>query len=348
MRAFSCGGCGNRIYFENVRCTRCGATLGFLPDKGVLVALEPAGNGLWREPGGAFLYRMCANYSDQAVCNWMRVPENVSGSFCMACELNQTIPDLSQESNRTLWKEMESSKRRLVYSLLRLNLSLQGLRFDFLADTPPSFVDSGRVLTGHEGGLITLNIAEADPVERERMREQMDEPYRTLLGHFRHESGHFFWDRLVRNRETVYEFRRFFGDERLDYSQELERHHQQGPPPNWRDQYVSAYASCHPWEDWAESWAHVLHILDTLETAVQFGVSLPSTDTGSTVRAIVDPYTHSNFQDIFDQWVPLTFALNSLNRSMGHEDAYPFVLAPPVMEKLALVHSIMHNLSPVA
>lgn len=199
------------------------------------------------------------------------------------------------------------------------------------------------MLTGHEDGLITLNIAEADPVERERMREKMDEPYRTLLGHFRHESGHFYWDRLVRDREAIFEFRQLFGDERLDYSQALERHHQQGPPPNWRDYYVSAYASCHPWEDWAESWAHVLHMLDTLETAVQFGVSLQSGVSESTARAPLDPFTHHNFQDIFDQWIPLTFALNSLNHSMGHDDAYPFVLAPPVVEKLARVHRIMRG-----
>ncbi len=316
--------------------------LGFLPDRRVLAALESVGDGLWREPGGTLRHRMCANYRDQAVCNWM-IPETISGSFCMACELNHTIPDLRQETNRVLWANMETSKRRLVYSLLQLNLSLQGLRFDFLADTAPSFDDSGRVLTGHENGLITLNIAEADPVERERMREKMDEPYRTLLGHFRHESGHFYWDRLVRDRETIHEFRQFFGDERLDYSQALERHHQQGPSPNWREQYVSAYASCHPWEDWAESWAHVLHMLDTLETAVQFGVSLQSENPDTTARARLDPFTHDNFQDIYDQWVPLTFALNSLNRSMGHDDAYPFVLAPPVVEKLARVYRIMRG-----
>lgn len=175
------------------------------------------------------------------------------------------------------------------------------------------------------------------------MREKMDEPYRTLLGHFRHESGHFYWDRLVRDREAIFEFRQLFGDERLDYSQALKRHHQQGPPPNWRDYYVSAYASCHPWEDWAESWAHVLHMLDTLETAVQFGVSLQSGVSESTARAPLDPFTHHNFQDIFDQWIPLTFALNSLNHSMGHDDAYPFVLAPPVVEKLARVHRIMRG-----
>ncbi len=350
MKLFSCTSCGNRIFFENVQCTACGAALGFVPERLNLAAFEPAGQGLWRELGGrGRLYRKCANYEHQAVCNWM-VPADSPDSFCPACALNQTIPDLTQPGNRDLWAKMETAKRRLVVSLMQLGLPLASsqagvrpLAFDFLADTPPTFHDSGRVLTGHKNGLITLNIAEADPVVRAKMREEMDEPYRTLLGHFRHESGHYYWDLLVRDTFAIHEFRERFGDERLDYGEALARHHRQGPPPNWRDGYVSAYASCHPWEDWAESWAHVLHILDTLETALQFGLRLDGEGTRGApedTAFALDPFRHANFNEIFERWMPLTFALNSLNRSMGHEDAYPFVLPPAVVEKLAFVHRV--------
>ncbi|MCC5851020.1 MAG: putative zinc-binding peptidase [Verrucomicrobia bacterium] len=350
MKLFSCTACGNRIYFENVQCTSCGATLGFVPDRMCLAALEPADAGSWRELGGqGRLYRKCANYEGQGVCNWM-IPVESSDTFCMACALNQTIPDLNLAGNRALWAKMEAAKRRLVISLLQLGLPLtpqqsnvRALAFDFLADTQPTFHDSGRVLTGHKNGLITLNIAEADPVVRAKMREQMDEPYRTLLGHFRHEAGHYYWDLLIRDTPAIREFRERFGDERLDYGEALALHHRQGPPPNWRDGYVSAYASCHPWEDWAESWAHVLHILDTLETAMQFGLRLQG-EGGQGVPEntgpALDPFSHSNFNEIFERWMPLTFAMNSLNRSMGHDDAYPFVLQPGVVEKLAFVHRV--------
>jgi hypothetical protein len=201
MKLFSCDVCGQRVYFENTQCTGCGSLLGFLPDSLRMASLQPLGNDLWQTPEGSAC-RLCQNSRDHAVCNWM-IPADTPATFCTACVLNRTIPNLDTPENLERWRDIETAKRRLLYSLLRFHLDfspqegeIPGLAFEFLADTAPTFQDSGRVLTGHKNGLITLNIAEADPVLREKMREDMDEPYRTLLGHFRHESGHYFWERF--------------------------------------------------------------------------------------------------------------------------------------------------------
>jgi len=352
MKLFTCAGCGNLVYFENVACTRCGALLGFVPEELTMGAFEAAGDGTWTRMGDGRGYRTCANYAEHAACNWM-LAAGEPESLCTACRLNRTIPDLGIEHNHELWQALEAEKHRLVYSLLRLGLPVvprsrdpAGLEFDFLADTAPSFHERGRVMTGHAQGLITLNVAEADPAERERMRDDMAEPYRTVLGHFRHESGHYYWDRLVRDGPWLDEFRGRFGDESADYGQALEQHYAAGPPPDWGDRFVSAYASSHPWEDWAETWAHYLHIVDTLETAYQFGLRIRPR-AGSAAELEVehdfDAYAESDPQVLIEHWLPLTFALNSLNRSMGHPHAYPFVLAPAVIEKLGFVHRVVRG-----
>jgi hypothetical protein len=352
VKLFTCSGCGNLVYFENVSCTRCGATLGFVPEETTMAAFEAAGPRAWKRTGGDRLYRMCENYAEHAVCNWT-VPAEGDEAFCAACRLNRTIPDLGVAGNRPLWHAVEVEKRRLVYSLLRLRLPVaprsreeSGLAFDLLADAAPRFSERGRVLTGHAQGLITINVAEADPAERARMRDEMDEPYRTVLGHFRHESGHYYWDRLVRDGPWLDEFHALFGDETADYGGALDHHYASGPPERWHERFVSSYASCHPWEDWAESWAHYLHIVDTLETAYQFGLAIRprAGDAGSLeIRHGFDPYREGDSQLLVDHWLPLTFALNSLNRSMGHEHAYPFVLAPAVIEKLGFVHRVVRS-----
>jgi hypothetical protein len=352
MRLFVCQGCGQMVYFENVSCTRCGAVLGFAPDTLAVQALAPASATDWQPIGGGRTYRHCANRVQHDVCNWL-VEVADGDPFCIACRLNQTIPDLSVPGNIVLWQRLELEKRRLVYSLLRLGLPVMprahdpaGLAFAFLADTAPEFDESGRVLTGHAAGLITLNVAEADPVVRERMRAQMAEPYRTILGHFRHESGHYYWDRLVMGQTWLGPVRALFGDDTLDYDAALDRHYREGPAAQWSERFVSAYASAHPWEDWAETWAHYLHIVDTMETAAAFGLAVrPRVGTSADlyVEAGIDAYRESDFRVVLAHWLPLTYALNSLNRSMGHEHVYPFVLPGPVIDKLELVHRIVQS-----
>lgn len=358
MRIFSCDGCGQTLNFENVVCVRCGLALGFLPDRLELRSLAVDGAGDWhllgstaRTQAGGVRYRQCANYSDNGVCNWM-APASQASSLCIACDLNDTIPDLSIAENLTRWHRLENAKRRLVYSLLRFGLPVTsrrhdpatGLAFAFLADAPAGSSEGGTVTTGHSDGLITINSAEADRVQREQARKDMDEVYRTLLGHFRHESGHFYWYRLVAEGGWLDPVRALFGDERSDYAAALARHYEQGPPPDWQSNYVSAYASSHPWEDWAESWAHYLHIVDTLETAWQFGLRISARidDSGALqARATFDPYACTDFEPLVEHWLPLVYAVNNINRSMGLDDLYPFVLPDAAIAKLALVHRIV-------
>jgi len=357
MKLFTCGSCGQTLYFHNVRCVRCASRLGFAPDRLTLLAFEQTEDG-WRGLGplaGSGVYRMCANYADHGACNWM-VPAADEQALCAACRLNRTIPDLSVPHNVILWRRLQTEKNRLVYGLMRLGLPVasraeapeNGLAFDFLANTNPPFREGGAssVVIGHADGVITLDIAEADDAAREHMRQQMAEPYRTILGHFRHESGHYYWDRLVRDAAWLDRFRELFGDERESYADALSRHYSEGPPAAWPERFVSAYASSHPWEDWAESWAHYLHMVDTLETSWQLGLRLSPRVEEKAQAAMddtFDPVAADDFQALIDHWLPLTAALNSLNHSMGQGDAYPFVLAPPAIAKLGLVHHIVRK-----
>lgn len=353
MKLFECQACGQPLYFENDHCGNCGRRLGFHARLMQLSALDPRGDGTWTVLAAPDQpMRLCAN-AGHGVCSWLTEPDNPSG-FCRACDLNRTIPDLSQGDNLELWGRLEEAKHRLVYSLLRLGLPVarrseghKGLIFDFLAMPEPAFWDTPEtVLTGHAQGLITINIAEADDAAREAMRDQMAEPYRTVLGHFRHEVGHYYWERLVAGTERLEPFRRMFGDERADYARALETHYANGPASDWADAHISTYAASHPWEDWAETWAHYLHMVDTLETAYEFGLSVEprvGKGRGMSGDASFDPYGEADFQRILSAWLPMTYAVNSLNRSMGHADLYPFVLSPVVIEKFKFVHTIIRE-----
>lgn len=348
MKVFDCDHCGQLVFFENVFCLSCGHALAYLPDLGVIGSLEPLGDGLWRSPlpeAAGHSYRLCSNYSQLNVCNWA-VPSSDPNPLCRSCRLTRVIPDLSRPGNKEALYKLEVAKRRLVYTLLALNLPLvcreeddrAGLAFEFLAD--PDDPDEPRVLTGHAEGLITVNIAEADDAERERRRLLLHEPYRTLLGHFRHESGHFYWDRLIRDTQWIDHFRSMFGDERADYGQALQLHYTNGPPGNWQERFISAYAAAHPWEDWAETWAHYLHMTDTLEIAAACGVQLqPRHPSAPSLSGVPDPVRDPrSFDTLMTSWLPLTYMLNNLNRGLGQPDAYPFVLSQAVTEKLRFVH----------
>jgi hypothetical protein len=345
MKTFHCH-CGNRLYFENTSCLACGRRTGFLPRLGELVALEPSGGDGWRVlrpdyDGGPV--RLCENFAHSHVCNWLLTADE-SGHYCQACRLNRAIPDLSEPGYHRYWRRIEAAKRRLVYTLNALGLPVpskqddpdKGLGFAFLADPKPTLEFSDqlegnqRVMTGHASGLITINIAEADDVERERMRKSMRERYRTLLGHFRHEIGHYYWLLLVQDSAELGPFRHLFGDERADYQQALRTYYDEGPRADWSEHCVSAYASSHPWEDWAESFAHYLHMVDTLEAARHLGY-----------LAEPDPAPGGEFAALVAQWVELTIGMNELNRSMGLRDAYPFVLSPKARDKLAFVHDVV-------
>ena len=184
--------------------------------------------------------------------------------------------------------------------------------------------------TGHADGVITVDLAESDDVHREHVRVMLAEPYRTMLGHFRHEIGHYYWSVLVDGTPALQQCRRLFGDDRADYSESIDRHYHQGPPDDWTQTFVSTYATMHPWEDFAETFAHVLHVRDGLQTASAQGLTVA-----------IDP-TVMRFTDLVNGvWLPLTYALNQINRSMGKDDLYPFVLPAPVVEKMQLVADLI-------
>lgn len=348
MRLFACEVCSNLLHFENTRCEQCGSELGFLPDAGVVSAMTPQG-AAWRAHADTqHLWKTCANRAYDA-CNWMLACDS-GAQYCSSCAHNHTVPDLADSRNLMLWRKVQYAKNRLVYSLDRMGLPHPpraegkdtGLAFDILAEAPDPAAP--RVMTGHDEGLITLALAEADDAERESRRTSMGEPYRTLLGHFRHEVGHHFWNVLVREAGRLDECRAVFGDERQDYGEALQAHYAKGADDSWRGLFISSYAAAHPWEDWAESWAHYMHIQDSLEMAAAFGLDIrPRLDeTGElTTRIRFDPYRQGDFGRIIDAWTPVTIAMNSMNRCMGTPDLYPFVMSDAVVDKLRYIHRLV-------
>ena len=353
-RSYTCQ-CGKPVFFRNSACLSCGAQLGYDPELTTLIALEESetpGSLVRHGDTGGKHYQRCANFDTAAGCNWL-LPHGSTEPLCRACCVNRTIPDQSDPENQMLWGRIELAKRRLMSQLLDLGLPAlskekedpeHGLAFDFLRALP----DEPPVMTGHANGVITLNVEEADDAVREKVRAAMHEPYRTLLGHLRHEVGHYYWDRLIWDSPWLDDFRTLFGDERESYADALQRHYDNGAPADWDQRFVSTYASSHPWEDWAETWAHYLHIEDTLVTALSFGLG------AGDVEIDTEPFTKdvlwqpdvagaNEFLELVNAWVELTGVLNELSRSMGVHDFYPFVLNRPVVAKLQFIHCVVRE-----
>ncbi len=341
MKLYTCSRCGTLVYFENSVCLNCSGDLGFDATSLDMFSVTEHESGACVCEGQAKAVYFCANHV-YGTCNWLVSRRD---DFCTACALNRTIPSLSSD-NLIRWKQIEVAKHRLVYSLLRLKLPVKpkredertGIAFDFLADVS----QENRVMTGHNNGVITLNIEEADEAERVRNKLDLGEKYRTLLGHFRHEVGHHYWNVLIADTQSHGPFRELFGDESQNYNDALRRYYEAGPGKEWSDNFISPYATSHPWEDWAETWAHYMHLMDTMETAYFFGIGIHPLK-GESIHADLkeDPHSIDDFQAVFDKWLPLSFALTSLNRSMGHNDFYPFVIAPKVVKKLSFIHRIL-------
>jgi hypothetical protein len=339
VRSFACGHCGHLVFFENTICLNCSTPLGFDPGRLEMIALEG-------EQARAF--DRCAN-QELAACNWLVSqptprPGDVSppaahGTLCRSCELTRTRPRDDDIDGLEAFASAEAAKRRAIMQLLELGLpgvAPGQLAFDLLSSRHQS------VATGHSNGVITVDLAESDDARREQRRAELGEPYRTMLGHLRHELGHYLQPLLVVGDDAWGACRALFGDERTDYGEAVARHYEHGPAPDWSEHCVSAYATMHPWEDWAETLAHYLHIRDTLETAAEYGVTVtgPRAVTfDRSLKATPQPdLGERGFAEVLDNWLPLTYALNAVNRSMGREDLYPFTLAPPVIEKLQFVH----------
>jgi hypothetical protein len=342
MRDFLCPNCGQRLAFENSVCLSCGSALGFSLDQKALLVIASGEDG---EHGGAVdssQYQLCANLH-VAECNWLvTVNPGAGAGLCASCRLTRSRPNGADTAALAAFAGAEKAKRRLIVELTDLKLPIvsrdedpqYGLAFDLLSSRLE------RVVTGHHNGVITLNLAEGDDVHREQLRIAMDEPYRTLLGHLRHEIGHYYLYRLVRTSEDyLWRFRAMFGDPDTDYQAALDRHYTCGPPPDWKKDYVSSYATMHAAEDWAKTFAHYLHIRDTLDTAAAFGFA-PS---GATFeRRMLGP---SGFDTIIDRWLPLAWALNMVNRSMGRDDLHPFVQPTVVLDKMRFIHTTIDEMA---
>ncbi len=330
MKLFRCT-CGQRIFFDNTACVRCGSQLGFDPQSLLMLTLDSKPDGTYVDSIGTE-FRYCRNFHEHGVCNWL-LPKAGKNKYCLGCERTKLIPGLDVPGNLLLWHRLETAKRRLLYTLLLLRLPLttsddsRNMRFRFMEDRRrnPNVFESF-ISTGHHDGTITINIAEADDVARAAVQEQMHERYRTLLGHFRHESGHYYMPELVGGRGETDNFRSLFGDERTDYTQAVEKYYRDGAPADWPTSYVSPYASSHPHEDWAESFAHYLHIIDALETGNEAGLSTAPEGLGPAWMR---------------EWMELSVTLNELTRSLGVEDPYPFILSEVTQEKLLFIDRLV-------
>jgi len=311
MKQMTCR-CGARVFFDNLSCSNCGRQLAFDSDVLDMCAEDEVGSGL----------AYCTNRETAVRCNWLRMAGNPQ-AHCLSCAMSKTIPSLSKPENYERWRKLESAKRRLIYDLLRIGLTVDPgkLRFEFKEDRRTNAeVDDQHVSIGHANGIITVNAAEADEVYREQMRQAMNEPWRTLIGHLRHESGHYYYDVVVDagNRD---EARAVFGDETANYEEALDRYYRQGPAMDWNERFISAYASAHPAEDWAECWAHYLHIRSVLEVAAEAGL-----------------LGLNGKENWYEEFVTLVLVLNEIMRSLGLPDAYPFVLMQTVVAKLEFIH----------
>ena len=339
MRDFHCPNCGQRLTFENSECLSCGSALGFSLGQMALLVIAESDEGDHAGAVAAADYRLCANLHI-AECNWL-VPVD-PGGLCTSCALTTERPNDADTVGLAEFARAEAAKRRLVAELHELNLPIIGRDQDPDYGLAFRLLSSGHeeVITGHDNGVITLDLAEGDDVHREQLRVEMDEPYRTLLGHFRHEVGHYYFYRLITpSQEYVQRFNELFGDPDADYQEALDRHYNDGVPEGWQERFVSSYATMHPAEDWAETFAHYLHIRDALDTSAWCGLA-PATATFD--RPALGP---SAFPNIIELWLPLSWSLNMVNRSMGHDDLYPFVLPAAVLDKMQFIHTVIDEVT---
>jgi hypothetical protein len=325
VKAFRCRSCDNPLHFENSVCVHCGTSLGFSREERAIVPVDDQGRYL---DSSGDTWFVCRNKSLSG-CTWLT---RVEDGQCFSCSLTRTRPNDDDARGLANFPAAERAKRHLIFELDTLGFRVvskhvdpeNGLAFDLLSSVGEN------VVIGHANGLITIDLAESEAAHRMKVREDLGEPYRTMLGHFRHEIGHYYEWQLVRDDVLLKECRDLFGDDTLDYQGEINRHYSEGPPDGWESSYISSYATMHPFEDFAETWAHYLHICDTIQTASEYGLATVGTVT-----------SFSSFRDVVvGIWVPLSVALNMINRSMGHEDLYPFVIAKGVLDKLDFVASL--------
>lgn len=348
MKNFSCG-CGATVYFESNHCVACKSELGWCLSCNTLRSIAADANDQYHcgEPTCGKPLSKCHNYATEQVCNRCVETEAIGEGqiLCNYCKYNETIPDLSIKGNREKWHRIELAKRRLLYTLDLLGLPYGTaaenfpvpLSFDFKGDATQkrtlwfNMNKVEQVYTGHASGKVTINIREADNVERERARMSFGEAHRTIIGHFRHEMGHYFWDVLVKNQCEA-ECVAVFGDHfDPDYGTALEIYYQNGAKENWKKNYISGYATMHPWEDFAESFATYLDMISVLDIAFH-----------ADELYAVEP-TQASFADISKHYSKLGLLLNEMNRAMGLLDLVPEVHTAGILKKVEFIHDLLSN-----
>ncbi|MGE0214146.1 zinc-binding metallopeptidase family protein [Mycolicibacterium sp.] len=350
MRAFACPACAAFTPFEADRCAACRTPVGLHLPTTSMVALD--GDAV-RVDGQRWI--RCTQ-AETLQCNWLVPDEHVDAGQrgrCLADSLIRREPDAADTVAREKLVPTTAALRRLVFQLLDIGLPVEpyfrrtgGLAFDLLS----SFSEDRPVTIGHADGVITIDLVESLDAYRESLRVRLGEPYRTMLGHFRHEVGHYYQNVLVETgpgaQRHLTECRALFGDERAGYGEAIDRHYRFGAPADWQDTFISEYATMHPWEDFAECFAHYLHITDTLDTAREAGMVLHADRVRFRAPRDVTPspcYDDASVHRLLDDWAWIALFFNRVNTAMGKPPLYPFTIPPPVADKLDFVHRVIRE-----
>jgi hypothetical protein len=287
-------------------------------------------------------------------CNWLALAESTyERGRCLADSLIRREPAADDTLAREKLVPTAAALRRLVYQLADIGLPIDpfwrvdgGLAFDLLS----SRTSRENVIIGHAGGVITIDVVESLDDYRETLRIRLGEPYRTMLGHFRHEVGHYYQNLLVETGSGasahLAECRRIFGDETVSYSDAIARHYAYGAPEEWRETFISEYATMHPWEDFAECFAHYLHITDTIDTSREAGMVLHADRVRFAAPGDVMPlesYADVPVERLLSDWHWLSLLFNRANTAMGKNPMYPFEISPAVVTKLGFVHRVIRE-----
>lgn len=335
MRVFGCPHCGAWVEFEDTVCLACRTEIAYDLDADDIVIA--AGRALCRFRG-------------TLRCSW--VADADGAGACASCVLTTVRPATYTKRVLAELVVAEYAKRRLIRQLRHLILPIVrrrngiGLTFELLASSQ----QGEKVVIGHVNGIITVDLDESNDAHREALKARLGEPYRTMLGHFRHEIGHYYWQSLVFGTDRIEGFRERFGDERVDYGMALDAHYGDGANADWQREHISQYATTHPWEDFAETFAHYLHIADALETTDSVGIAVDG-PTGRIPDSLAETI-HSRgaaviarleMPEVLRRWHGFSLALNAVNRSIGKDDLYPFVITPRIAEKLAWVHELVRG-----
>jgi len=333
-----CPHCRHFLYLDSLICPSCDAELGYHMLSRQFFGLR--NNQVVIEDR---TWYTCSNR--EWACNWL-VRDDAPAGRCFSCRLTRTRPAANDTVALEKLASTEEAKRRLLLQLGSLGLPIVGwdlkpggLGFDLIS----SLTDGRRVMIGHANGIITIDLAESLDDRREALRVRLGEPYRTILGHLRHEVGHYYQGVLLTDDVSWDRCREIFGDERASYQDAIKHHYAFGAPAGWHESFISEYATMHPWEDFAETWAHYLHITGTLQTAAAIGISLDATVTNLRDADVVprESYESEPIQRLLTDWEWMSQAFNRINRSMGFRDLYPFEIVPAVRKKLAFMHEIV-------